>query len=326
MSLNKLKAYYMNTTASIKLKETISRIDGAYAPSTIRAYRANFEKFIDYCSENHKEALPAKDESVANYIQHLTRLGLKSASIRIAIAAVATIHKLNGLDDPAQKPTVKIEMRRMHRLLGRANHQAYGITSTLLEKLANTTNDSTIGLRNKALLMIAYDTMCRRSELVSLRIQDIRYLESNEVVTCSIILRKSKTDQNAIGKHLHLSARTANALKAWLSKINESHGSIFRGVTASGKITSGLSEGQINRIYKGLARTAKIDQEVINNISGHSIRVGAAQDLVHKGVSLPILMSKGRWTKPETAMRYVEHINHFGEYASANPIQEFRRI
>lgn len=300
----------MNTTASVKLNETISRIDGAYATSTIRAYRTNFEKFIEHCSENHRNALPASDESVVNYIQHLTHAGLKSASIRIAISAIATIHKLNGLDDPAQKPLVKIEMRRMHRLLSRTSHQAYGITYTLLEKLVNTTNESTIGMRNRALLMVAYDTMCRRSELVSLKIEDLRYAESNEVITCSVILRRSKTDQDAIGKHLHFSEQTTKALKAWLTKIDGNEGAIFRGVTASGKITSGLSEGQINRIYKGLAKIAKIDQEIISNISGHSIRVGAAQDLVLSGASLPILMSAGRWSKSDTVMRYVEHINY----------------
>lgn len=299
----------MDNTAKLTLDETIEKIDGAYAPSTIRAYRQNFEKFIEYCSENHMEILPASDECLANYIQHLTKAGLKSASIRIAIAAIATIHKLNGLDDPVQKPLVKIEMRRMHRLLGRASHQAYGITSSLLEKLIYTTNNSSAGLRNRALLLVAYDTMCRRSEIVSLRIEDIRHVETNEDMNCSIILRKSKTDQDTIGKHLHLSRETTTALKRWLTRLSENHGPIFRGITRSGKITNSLSEGQINRIYKGLAKKAKFEQEIINNISGHSIRVGAAQDLVYSGASLPWLMNKGRWSKADTVMRYVEHIS-----------------
>ena len=41
----------MNTTAKQLLKETIDKIEGAYAPATIRAYRANFERFINF-SEN----------------------------------------------------------------------------------------------------------------------------------------------------------------------------------------------------------------------------------------------------------------------------------
>jgi hypothetical protein len=73
-----------------------------------------------------------------------------------------------------------------------------------------------------------------------------------------------------------------------------------------GEASEYLSPGQINRIYKRMALAAKIPREQIKSISGHSIRVGAAQDLIGCGASLPILMNRGRWSKPDTAMRYVE--------------------
>ena len=38
------------------------------------------------------------------------------------------------------------------------------------------------------------------------------------------------------------------------------------------------------------------------------MRVGHAQDLVISGASMPQIMSKGRWSKTDTVMRYVEHI------------------
>ncbi|CAM3790001.1 Core-binding (CB) domain-containing protein [Polynucleobacter antarcticus] len=36
------------------LEETIIKIDGAYAPSTIRAYRADFINFINFCLRRFK--------------------------------------------------------------------------------------------------------------------------------------------------------------------------------------------------------------------------------------------------------------------------------
>ncbi len=39
----------------------------------------------------------------------------------------------------------------------------------------------------------------------------------------------------------------------------------------------------------------------------HSMRVGAAQDLLLSGASLPIIMNRGRWSKADTVMRYVEY-------------------
>ena len=50
------------------LKETIALIDGAYAPSTIRAYWANFERFIIFCETDNMPALPSNPETVAKYI------------------------------------------------------------------------------------------------------------------------------------------------------------------------------------------------------------------------------------------------------------------
>jgi len=50
-----------------------------------------------------------------------------------------------------------------------------------------------------------------------------------------------------------------------------------------------------------------LPNEIINQISGHSIRVGAAQDLLKSGSSLATILSKGRWSKTDTAMRYLEN-------------------
>ena len=47
--------------------------------------------------------------------------------------------------------------------------------------------------------------------------------------------------------------------------------------------------------------------EIIPKISGHSTRVGAAQDLLLSGASLPMIMNKERWSKTDTVIRYTEN-------------------
>ena len=115
----------MNLTANELLNETLISIDGAYAPSTIRAYRTSFEGFIQFCKNGEVSPLPAEPQEVARYISILTARGLKSSSIRIIVAAISSIHKLSLLNDPTQHPMVKIEVRRMHRTLGRFSQQAW---------------------------------------------------------------------------------------------------------------------------------------------------------------------------------------------------------
>ncbi len=39
------------------------------------------------------------------------------------------------------------------------------------------------------------------------------------------------------------------------------------------------------------------------------MRIGATQDLLIAGASLPMIMQGGRWSKTDTVMRYIENTN-----------------
>jgi integrase len=198
----------------------------------------------------------------------------------------------------------------MHRTLGQSSRQASGINADALDKLLLATDDSIRGIRDRALLLVAYDTLCRRSELVSLQVKDVKINIKNGIETSSILLRKSKTDQDSTGKWLHLSPRAHRALIAWVKHLPENQEMLFCGLNRSFELSLNIGAGQINRIYKRIARKAGLDESEIKRISGLSIRVGAAQDLLNSGASMPIIMQRGRWSKTDTVMRYVEHSNY----------------
>ena len=306
VSINTLIKLYMNNTARNRLQATIKKIEGAYAPSTTRAYKSNFENFIKFCDENNTTALPASSEMVASYIKKLSS-HLKSSSIKIAVASIAALHNLNSLNDSTQHPDIKIEMRRMYRTLGRHAKQAYGINKDLLDKMVAATDDSLRGIRDKAILLVAYDTLCRRSELVSLEFEDFLINEKDGSV--KLKLRKSKTDPHGAGKNLHLSSEAQKAIKEWVEKSKISSGKIFRAITVSEKIKESLNSSHIGRIYKEIAAKSNVDSNIIKSISSHSMRVGAAQDLMLSGAAFPTIMNRGRWSKIDTVMRYIENTN-----------------
>ena len=291
------------------LQETITKIEGAYAPSTIRAYRADFKDFIHFCRDRNANALPTQPHLIVEYICKLTGSGRSSASIRRALCGLSAIHKLNRFDDTSKDPDVALEMRRMHRKLGRSSSQASSINADTLEKMLLATDDSIRGIRDRALLLVAYDTLCRRSELVSLQVKDVKNNMKNRIETSSILLRKSKTDQDSAGKWLHLSQRAHQALVEWMKELPKGQEMLFCGLNRALDISPHIGAGQINRIYKKIAKKAGLDESEIEGISGHSMRVGAAQDLLNTGASLPIIMQRGRWSKTDTVMRYVERIN-----------------
>ena len=293
------------TTARKLLITTIQKIDGAYAPATIRAYRSNFEFFINYCEKQSLEVLPCAPATLASYINHLSNQNLKSGSIRLASVAVAALHRFNRMNDPSKDPDVILELRRMFRKLGRYQKQAAAINKEALEKLLATTDNTLRGYRDRALLLTAYDSLCRRSELAALRIEELANIKND--CGLQVRLRKSKADQDARGRWITLGERAQLAIKEWLREAKIDSGYLFRGITKYDTPKQEIAGAQINRIYKQLAKKANLDSSLVQRISGHSLRVGSAQDLLASGVSMPIIMNRGRWTKVDTVMRYTEH-------------------
>jgi hypothetical protein len=49
-------------TAKEILAQTVVTIEGAYAPSTIRSYKTNFERFIQFCEDSEASPLPAESQ------------------------------------------------------------------------------------------------------------------------------------------------------------------------------------------------------------------------------------------------------------------------
>ena len=287
------------------LSAILTHVEGAYAPNTLRAYRADMEEFIRYCETHDQNALPADADTVAAFLMTMTTRNIKTSTIRRKNSSISAVHRLSNLTDPTKHSEVKLALRKLHRQLGNRFDQAYAITLPVLKQLIAVTGDDLHGLRDRALLLLAYDSMRRRTELVSLRVENMEWLSEDGA---SVLLRKSKTDQVGSGQWVHLSTHTTKAVQDWLTAANIDSGFIMRGLKNKTVITDGLGAGQVGRIYKGLARKAKLSPQVIEEISGHSMRVGGAQDLLTQGASLPQIMVKGGWVKPDTVMRYVERV------------------
>ena len=179
------------------------------------------------------------------------------------------------------------------------------MTRSVLDQLLKVCGNDIRGVRNRALLLLAYDSMRRRAELVSLRVED---LEMGCQGRCSILLRKSKTDQVGTGQWIHLTRETTEAITIWLQAAEIKEGYLLRGIHLGDKICPELGASQVSRIFKTLAKKAKLDHRVVEGISGHSMRVGAAQDLLMKGASMPQIMVKGGWLKTDTVMRYIDKV------------------
>jgi site-specific recombinase XerD len=92
-------------------------------------------------------------------------------------------------------------------------------------------------------------------------------------------------------------------------------GFIFRSITKAGRLGNPLTGGKVPRMLKRLAAGAGIEAE---HMSGHSCRVGMAQDLVAAGAELRAVMQVGRWKSTAMPARYAERL-----HASRNAVARY---
>lgn len=284
------------------IDDILAKFDGAFAQNTIRAYRADFIQFELWCKAHGKSALPTDAETLAEYVTDMAT-SKKSATIRRRINSLCTIFKLSGNPNPTSSPEVLLALKRMHRKIGRHQHQATPLTQSILEKLLTVCDDSNQGLRNRMLLLLGHETMRRRSELCNFRFEDVGLTPLGQPY---IRMRFSKTDQFGVGKKIPISETLYDLIQAWQKRAGTTEGYILRGVDRGQNIGKQLTPHSINCILQKLQTTALPERKFAEfRLSGHSFRVGSAIDLLTSGIPLEKIMLKGGWKTESTALRYL---------------------
>ena len=112
----------------------------------------------------------------------------------------------------------------------------------------------------------------------------------------------------AAGSTLYLHRDTVKLVRAWLDRSGVASGRLFRSVTKDGALGEALDASQVPRIYRAMAERAGLPSDVVRRISGHSPRVGAAQDMIASGIGIPAIMQAGRWKSASMVQRYGERL------------------
>ena len=166
--------------------------------------------------------------------------------------------------------------------------------------------DTLTGKRDRALIALGYDTLCRRSELVGLLAEDLTPFLSG---SAQILIRRSKNDPYGQGRLGYVSPETLKLVRAWLKAAKIVFGYVFRRVRAYNVGDRALHPFTVNRILKQAAFTAGLTAQIVESLSGHSMRVDAAQDMIVSGLSVLPIMQAGGWRTMNVVGRYVENAN-----------------
>ena len=272
--------------------------------NTTTNYRAQWQHYRDWAVGRGLRALPAPPAQVVAYLaERSEEYGHKPATLRVAAAAIAFVHRAAGVSDPCASPEVKRTLRSATRKAGRSQKQAAALTAEALAVIQSTActprrgrggrveSQETAKYRGNmdiALIRLMRDAMLRVSEAAALTWQD---LMTEADGTGRLLIRRSKTDAEGEGAIAFVSTPTMATLQLIRNDADETE-RIF-----------GLRPNQLSQRIKKTARAAGLG----DGFSGHSPRVGMARDLARAGIELPRLMNAGRWRSPAMPAHYTRN-------------------
>ena len=266
------KAIQVSQTTDVVATGVAHLMSAAKSANTRRAYKFAWADFSDWCARVRRKPLPASPATVAAYLRVMSEVD-KVSTLQVKLSAISFAHVAAHQPDPTDTPEIKAVMAGIRRTLGTAPNKKAPITRSDLERIIAALPDSLAGHRDRALLLVGFAGAFRRSELVSLDVKDIVFLDDRAVIT----LAHSKTDQEGRGAKKHLPRMgdalcPVAALLAWLAEAGIRTGPIFRKVDRWNKVAERrLNDGTVAQIVKNSARRAGLNPDVV---SGHSLRSG----------------------------------------------------
>lgn len=197
---------------------------------------------------------------------------LTLGTVRHRLAVLSRWHRLHqGWENPLHDHRVKALLTRARVAQserGVAVKKKTAATLDPLQAMVATCTDGTRGLRDRALLLLAWSGGRRRSEVVGLKVTDLRAIDDE---TWVYALGHTKTHRRGDRREKPLRGSVLDALRAWLDVLNRKDGPLFPRLFRKGVIgEKALTPDYVARIVKRRAALAGLD----GDWAAHSLRSG----------------------------------------------------
>src|SRR5271170_14561 len=288
------------------LLEWQAMAEGAYSPNTLRAQKADGAIFQAFCESRGEPYLPADPNTIRAFIDDCVKAGKKPATVKRYVATIARVHIATGLLNPCSSEPVRLGLKKMGRETSARQDQAHPLGWKEIKEFIDGAGESLRADRERAMLCVAYETLARRGELVALEVRDIDFHPNG---TGQALIRRGKTDAEGQGRAAYLSREAVRWLKVWLDNAKIGEGPLFRRLVGKVRIGGALNPGSIAPIFKRVAQWIGLPKRFVDQVSGHSTRVGATQDLAALDIDLAAITQAGGWKSTRMPLQYAERID-----------------
>lgn len=299
---------------------TVRYLKNARSKNTRSGYARDFARFERWCADRGLQSLPASPETVANFASFRADQGRKLSTIRRECAAVARTHKLKGFESPTTAEGVRETLSGIARAIGSMVDQAPPIMRDDLRVMAASFGSESLrDVRDRAVLLLGWLTVCRRSEIVALNVEDFKLTPDG----AEVVIRRSKNDQEGKGlvKVCYFARREPElcaviAVQRWLRLSGLKSGPLFPTIWTNGKVGRGRMDGEcVARIVQRAAVRAGIQDRAFG---AHSLRAGGISQMAADGVPLDAIKAHSGHKSVAVLLGYIRHAQRWdGKGATA---------
>jgi integrase/recombinase XerD len=254
------------------------KVEKGLATLTISAYTCDLTQFADFLESHKRTLLNARRDDVRGFIQQLFSNSVDGRSVARKLSALRHLYRFLLLDKRIERdPTLNIPLPKQWKVLPKSlardevDRMLVGGATGALARPANTQKTAVLSLRNRAMLEVFYAAALRVSEVVTLKIEDIK-------LDMGYVLVRGKGDKERI---VPVGRSAQDALTAYLRDA--------RPALATGKsspllfIARGAKRITRQRVWQMVSATSDSSGR---HASPHMLRHSCATHMVENGADL----------------------------------------
>ena len=249
------------------------KIEKGLAPLTVAAYTTDIAQFVGFLEKHRRTLLNAQRDHVRGFIQQLFGNSVDGRSVGRKLSALRHLYRYLLLDKMIEHdPTLNIDSPKQWKVLPKA--LARDEMEAMLRRptaVASGREGEAIAARNRAILEVFYAAALRVSEIVGVKLEDLK-------LDLGYVLVRGKGDKERI---VPLGKGAQDALTQYLKD--------YRQILTKGKTSPLLFLGRRakkltrQRVWQ-MVRAASVDAG--RRVSPHMLRHSCATHMVENGADL----------------------------------------
>lgn len=280
------------------------------SPHTLAAYADDWGVFIRFCeAQSLPVSLPVSPDILALFVTSELNRNRKITTVTRRVTSIVYKHRAAGFPSPLAGGEIAILLQGARRIRCEHPNQKVAIRVSDLQRICSETSIGITETRNRAILLFAFATALRRSNIAALDLANLDFTSRGVVVN----IGKSKTDQTGIGFQLAIPTGRhetcpVKALNAWLTYRGDGAGALFQRIHNQRIDSRRLHPNRISLVIKAQMERLGIDPATVG---AHSARAGHVTESLARGVDHLVIMRTTRHRSVASVQRYIREPDPF---------------